>query len=80
MLTLKIGGAWFALVRNYVRRLMMDISYQLVGILILILDIWVIINILKSGDQPIMKLVWILIVLLLPLIGPLLWLVLRTRA
>jgi hypothetical protein len=53
--------------------------YSLIGLLILILDIWVIIKVLQSNDQPIIKLVWILVVLLLPLIGPLLWLILRSR-
>lgn len=55
---------------------MMTIHYSLIGILILILDIWVILKVLQSGETPIMKLVWILVVLLLPLIGPLLYLIL----
>ncbi len=57
----------------------MNISYSLVGILILILDIWVIINVLRSNEQPIIKLVWVLVVLVLPLIGPLLWLIMGSR-
>lgn len=55
---------------------MMTIHYSLIGILILILDIWVIIKVLQSGETPIIKLVWILVVLLLPLVGPLLYLIL----
>lgn len=54
----------------------MNIQYSLIGILILILDIWVILKVLQSGERPIIKLVWILVVLLLPVIGPLLYLVL----
>lgn len=54
-------------------------GYSLVGLLILILDIWVIIKVLQSGAQPIIKALWVVIVILLPLIGPLLWLILGTR-
>lgn len=44
-------------------------SYSLLGLLHLIVWIWAIIDILKSGKPGIEKLVWILVVLLLPLIG-----------
>ena len=44
-------------------------SYSLLGILHLIVFIWAIIDILKSGKDPLEKLLWILVVLLLPLIG-----------
>lgn len=54
-------------------------GYSLVGVLILILDIWVIIKVLQSSAQPIIKALWIVIVLLLPVLGPLLWLILGTR-
>ena len=54
-------------------------SYSLIGLLILILDIWIIIKVIQSNAQPIMKLLWIIIVLLLPLLGPLLYVVLGSR-
>jgi hypothetical protein len=44
-------------------------SYSLLGILHLIVFIWAIIDILKSGKPGIEKLLWILVVLLLPVIG-----------
>lgn len=47
-------------------------SYIL-GILIFILDIWAIIQILQSGSQPGEKLLWVVIILLLPVIGVALW-------
>ena len=48
--------------------------YGLVGLLVLILDIYVIYLILTTpGDQG-TKLLWVIIVLLLPLLGPILYL------
>lgn len=47
--------------------------YSIVGILHLILWIWAIIDILGSGKSAGEKLLWILIVLLLPLIGLILY-------
>jgi len=44
-------------------------SYGIVGLIILILDIIAILNILKSGMATLMKVVWVLIVLALPVIG-----------
>jgi len=43
------------------------------GLIILILDIIAIVSILGSGISVPMKLVWILVVLLLPVIGMILW-------
>ncbi|HEX3357846.1 MAG TPA: PLDc N-terminal domain-containing protein [Tepidisphaeraceae bacterium] len=44
------------------------------GLLLLILDIYVIYLILTKGSNPDRKVLWIIIVLLLPLIGPILYL------
>jgi hypothetical protein len=54
----------------------MYLGYGIGGLLVLILDIYVILQIIGSGGDPIMKLVWIIIVLALPLIGALLYLLL----
>ena len=47
------------------------------GLLILILDIWAIVNIAQSGTSTASKVLWILLVLILPgcpiLLYPLLW-------
>lgn len=48
-------------------------GYGILGLIILILDIIAIINIIQSGLTPIMKLVWVLVILALPLIGLILW-------
>ncbi|MCZ4288267.1 PLDc N-terminal domain-containing protein [Hoeflea alexandrii] len=46
----------------------------ILGIIILILDIWAILQIVKGGGSTATKLVWILVILLLPVIGLLIWL------
>ena len=45
----------------------------LIGLIILALDIWVIINVLKSGADTGMKIVWVLLILLLPVLGLIIW-------
>jgi len=46
----------------------------LLGLIILAADIWAIIQIMKSGQSGGSKLFWILLILLLPVIGLLIWL------
>ncbi|MFV8818715.1 PLDc N-terminal domain-containing protein [Haliea sp. E17] len=43
------------------------------GLLILIGDIWAIINILGSRSETLHKLLWILLVIFLPLVGLVIW-------
>ena len=45
----------------------------ILGIVIVILDIIAILAILKSGQETLMKVVWIVVVIALPVIGMLLW-------
>jgi hypothetical protein len=52
----------------------------IVGLIVLGLDIWAIVNILKSGERGGIKLLWILLILLLPLLGLLLWLFIGPKA
>jgi hypothetical protein len=59
---------------------MMNFGYSgILGLLILAGDIWAIINILQSSVSNGKKLVWILVVLLLPLLGLILWFFLGPR-
>jgi len=59
---------------------MMNIGYHSVwGLLILAGDIWAIINILQSAAANEKKLLWIIVVVLLPLIGLILWYFLGPR-
>ena len=51
----------------------MDMGYSLFGILVLIGDIWALINILQSSAANDKKILWVIVVVLLPLIGLILW-------
>jgi hypothetical protein len=45
----------------------------LIGLIIFALDIWAIINVLKSGVEIGMKVLWVLLILLLPVLGLIIW-------
>jgi len=52
----------------------MNFGYNsILGVLILAGDIWAIINIFQSSASNGMKLIWTLVVLLLPVLGLILW-------
>ncbi|MGH8352189.1 MAG: PLDc N-terminal domain-containing protein [Pseudomonas sp.] len=52
----------------------MDIySGGLVGLIILALDIWAILNIVKSAAETGMKILWVLLIVLLPVLGLIIW-------
>ena len=46
---------------------------SLIGLIILALDIWAIINVFKSGASTGAKVLWILLILLLPGLGLIIW-------
>ena len=46
-----------------------------IGLVILALDIWAIINVLQSGASSGNKAVWVIVIAVLPVIGLILWLV-----
>lgn len=52
----------------------------LLGLIILIADIWAIINIIGSGASTGSKVIWVLVVLILPVIGLIIWLVAGPRS
>ena len=52
----------------------------ILGLLILIGDIWAIVNVIGSPASTGSKVLWILVILLLPLIGLVLWLLLGPRS
>jgi hypothetical protein len=58
---------------------MMNYGYNLWGLLILAGDIWAIINIFQSSVSNEKKLLWTLVVVLLPLLGLILWFFLGPR-
>jgi succinate dehydrogenase/fumarate reductase cytochrome b subunit len=59
---------------------MIDFGYGgILGVLILIGDIWALINILQSSAANDKKLLWVVVVVLLPLLGLILWYFLGPR-
>lgn len=51
----------------------MDIGGGIIGLLILIADIWAIIEVLGSGASTGSKLLWILLIVILPVVGLIIW-------
>jgi hypothetical protein len=47
--------------------------YDIVGLIVLLLDIWALIAILQSGGAPLEKLIWVLVIIIMPVIGFFLW-------
>jgi hypothetical protein len=60
---------------------MLNTGYNgLIGLLILIGDVWAIINIFQSSATNEKKLIWTVVVLILPLLGLILWYFMGPRA
>jgi hypothetical protein len=57
----------------------MTMGYGIFGLIILALDIWGIINVLGSGATTGMKLVWILLIVILPVVGLIIWFIAGPR-
>ena len=51
----------------------MTVGYGVVGLIILALDIWGIINVIGSGASMGVKLLWILLIIVLPVVGLIFW-------
>ena len=51
----------------------------IVGLLILIADVWAIVNVAQSGASTGRKVLWIVLVLVLPVLGLILWFLLGPR-
>jgi len=51
----------------------------IIGLLILIADVWAIVNIAQSGASTGKKVLWIVLVLVLPVLGLILWYLLGPR-
>ena len=52
----------------------------LFGLLILVADVWAIVNIAQSGATTGKKVLWIVLVLILPVLGLILWFLLGPRS
>ena len=53
--------------------------YSLWSVLVLIADVWAIVNIMQSGSRTGHKVLWTVVVILLPVLGFILWLLLGPR-
>jgi hypothetical protein len=53
--------------------------YSLWGLIVLVADIWAIVNILQSGSDTAKKALWTVVVLVLPVLGFILWFFLGPR-
>ena len=51
----------------------------LLGLVILALDIWAIIHVVKSNAETGIKILWILLIVLLPVIGLIIWALMGPR-
>jgi succinate dehydrogenase/fumarate reductase cytochrome b subunit len=49
------------------------------GLLVLIADVWAIVNIVQSGADTGKKVLWVVLVIVLPVLGFVLWLLLGPR-
>jgi hypothetical protein len=59
----------------------MDIQVSgLLGLIILILDVWAIVKVVQSGTDNLAKAIWVVVILLLPVLGLLIWLLFGPRA
>jgi hypothetical protein len=50
------------------------------GIILLILDVWAIVSVIGSAESTGKKVLWVLLVLLLPLLGFIIWLIAGPRS
>ncbi len=51
----------------------------LFGLIILVLDVWAIVQIVQSGATTGKKVLWIVLIILLPILGLILWLLLGRK-
>lgn len=57
----------------------MDLFGGLFGLIILALDIWAILNVVKSNSEVGKKVLWVLLILFLPVLGLVIWALLGPR-
>lgn len=51
----------------------------IVGLIILVLNVWAIIKIVQSGASTGIKVLWVVLILLLPVLGLILWLLMGPK-
>ena len=63
------GGGMLAIHRGALVKGVSSMLYGIIGLVIFVLDVIAIVDVLKSGMDTAKKLLWIVVILLLPLIG-----------
>ncbi|WP_228278190.1 PLD nuclease N-terminal domain-containing protein [Brevibacterium limosum] len=56
-----------------------DVMWSGIVLLLVVLLIWAMVSIARSGLDPRVRLVWAIIVLLLPVVGPICWFIARSQ-
>jgi hypothetical protein len=59
---------------------MFDKYQGLLGLIILILDVWAIVNVISSDRSVLAKVLWTVLIIILPVIGFLIWLFVGPRS
>lgn len=54
--------------------------YGITGLLILILDVWAMVNVINSGKDTGTKVLWVVLILILPVLGFIAWLLAGPRS
>lgn len=54
--------------------------HGLFGLLVLIADVWAVVNVLQSPSDTAKKVIWTVVVIVLPILGFLLWLLFGPRS
>lgn len=54
-------------------------EYGLLGLIILVLDIWAIVKTFQSGASTEIKILWLVVIIVLPVLGFILWLLMGPR-
>lgn len=57
----------------------MEMFGSLFGLIILALDIWAIINVLRSSSDTGKKVLWVLLIVILPVLGLIIWALMGPR-
>jgi len=52
----------------------------ILGLIILVADVWAIVNVIGSGSSTGSKVLWILLILIAPVVGFVIWLILGPRS
>lgn len=55
-------------------------GYGILGLIILIADIWAILNVAQSHDDNLKKAIWIVLIFVLPVLGLILWALMGPRS